>query len=86
MANVSSEQENIQTFYREQNELLFRYAMQLTGDRHQAEEALQTAWCQCLTYRETFFRVPEENVRPGCGRWCVMLSTRSIRKHATSSP
>ena len=43
MANVSSEQENIQTFYREQNELLFRYAMQLTGDRHQAEEALQTA-------------------------------------------
>ena len=49
MANVSSEQENIQMFYREQNELLFRYAMQLTGDRHQAEEALQTAWCQCLT-------------------------------------
>ncbi|MBS4880686.1 MAG: hypothetical protein KH138_10390 [Firmicutes bacterium] len=47
MANVSSEQENIQTFYREQNELLFRYAMLLTGDRHQAEEALQTAWCQC---------------------------------------
>ena len=42
MANVSSEQENIQTFYREQNELLFRYAMLLTGDRHQAEEALQT--------------------------------------------
>ena len=81
MANVSSEQENIQMFYREQNELLFRYAMLLTGDRHQAEEALQTAWCQCLTYRETFFRV-----RPGCGRWCVMLFTRSIRKRATLSP
>ena len=39
MANVSSEQENIQTFYREQNELLFRYAMQLTGDRHRSREA-----------------------------------------------
>ena len=70
MANVSSEQENIQTFYREQNELLFRYAMQLTGDRHQAEEALQTAWCQCLTYRETFFRVPEEK-RPAWMRTVV---------------
>lgn len=70
MANVSSEQENIQTFYREQNELLFRYAMLLTGDRHQAEEALQTAWCQCLTYRETFFRVPEEK-RPAWMRTVV---------------
>ena len=70
MANVSSEQENIQMFYREQNELLFRYAMQLTGDRHQAEEALQTAWCQCLTYRETFFRVPEEK-RPAWMRTVV---------------
>lgn len=39
MANVSSEQENIQTFYREQNELLFRYAMLLTGDRHRNREA-----------------------------------------------
>ena len=86
MANVSSEQENIQTFYREQNELLFRYAMQLTGDRHQAEEALQTAWCQCLTYRETFFRVPEEKRPAWMRRWCVMLSTRSIRKRATLSP
>lgn len=55
-----AQRETFQTFYQEQNQRLFQYAILLTGNRHQAEEALQTAWCQCLTYRETFFRVPED--------------------------
>lgn len=54
------QRETFQTFYQAQNQRLFQYAILLTGDRHQAEEAVQTAWCQCLTYRETFFRVPED--------------------------
>ena len=80
MANVSSEQENIQTFYREQNELLFRYAMLLTGDRHQAEEALQTAW-----YRETFFRVPEEK-RPAWMRTVASLLPTPTEPPKSSPP
>ena len=50
-------------FFEEQDPLLFRYAVYLMRDHHQAEEALQNAWLQCLSNRETFFAIPE-NIRP----------------------
>lgn len=60
-------------FFEEQDPLLFRYAVYLMRDHHQAEEALQNAWLQCLTNRDTFLRSRKIPVQLGCVLCCEML-------------
>lgn len=68
-------------FFEEQDPLLFRYAVYLMRDHHQAEEALQNAWLQCLSNRETFFAIPE-NIRPAWMRSVLRNAAHDLYRQA----
>ena len=77
-----AQQAYFHTFFIAQDPLLFRYAVYLLRDHHQAEEALQNAWLQCLSHRDAFFQIPEEK-RPAWMRSVLRNAAHDLSRQAS---